>query len=258
MTSLRSKIIRGADIEGVVFCTPGGGIDVEDPAEREERDSLKTLEEFWHSKGQQEGRKAGFEEGHQRGREEGYAKGFEEGEKKGRAVGKEEGLTQGLKEGEEKVRRELQDALSVMQQCQEKLQAQQQVLYEDARPELVKFAVCICERVLRSHLQDSDKLVQMVQTLLLQARPILHDVVADVIVSPEDLQSLQGAIDASYFEVGGVKKINFVAEDSMKRGDCRIETPMGLLNFDIKRILNDLEKKTLEVRSEEAKQETST
>lgn len=255
MMSSRNKIIRGADVEGVVFCTPEGGVDTEDPAERRDKDSLKTLEEFWHRKGLAEGRKVGFEEGYQRGHEEGRTKGLEEGSKTGFAQGQEKGLLQGRQEGEEKVRKELHDSLSVMEECQKKLQEQQEVLYEEAKPELVKFALAVCERVIRCRLEDGDKWTQMVQMLLQQARPILHDVVADVVVSSEDLRNLQDAIDKSYFEHGGAKKINFVADDAMKRGDCRIETPMGLLNFDMKRILSDLEKKTLEVRAEEGQHE---
>ena len=248
MTSSHNKIIRGADIDGVVFCTPSGDLDKENPLERQERDNLKTLEEFWRNKGFQEGKEAGFEQGWKEGKSEGYRKGLQEGEAKGREEGKSEGYQKGLKEGEEKVRSELQESIFIMNKGVEQLQEQQKILYEDAKPELVRFALTVCEKVLRRQLEDSDALMTMVNAIFQQARPIMKDVVVDVIFSSEDLAMVEEALRS--VTVNEAKKINFVADESLQRGDIRVETPLGLVNFNLERILCDLEKKTLEVRSE--------
>jgi flagellar biosynthesis/type III secretory pathway protein FliH len=42
------------------------------------------------------------------------------------------------------------------------------------------------------------------------------------------------------------QNINFIANEGMQRGNCRLETPLGLVNFDIERLLRDLEIKVLE------------
>ena len=52
-------------------------------------------------------------------------------------------------------------------------------------------------------------------------------------------------------DLGDVHRLNWIADPSLRVGECRIETPLGLVNFDLKRLLLDLEKKVLEVQPQD-------
>ena len=63
MTSSHNRIIRGANVKGVVYCSPSGQLENEDHQDKQERQNLKSLEDFWYNKGHQEGEKIGFQKG---------------------------------------------------------------------------------------------------------------------------------------------------------------------------------------------------
>ena len=253
MTSSPKKIIRGAEVEGVLFCTPTGA-DKEDPAAKVEKENLKALEEFWHKKGLEEGRELGFQEGTAEGEREGHRKGLQEGEQKGYAEGKEQGREEGLQEGEEKVRAELTDAISHAEAAAEEVKRYQESLYDDAKAEMVTFSLAVCEQVLRTHLNDTEQFKQVIERVIQQAQPVIKECPVELVFAHEHLKKLQeaGLDEGLKAQVGdGATVIRFTAEEGVRPGDCRLETSLGLVNFDIKRILGDLEKKVLEVRPDD-------
>jgi len=255
MTLSRNKIIRGADIDGVVFCTPGGELEGEDPTERQEKDNLKTLEEFWRSKGEKLGREAGFEQGFSDGEQEGLRKGLKEGEAKGLEEGDAAGYERGLEEGKASVVEQLQETIDLLKSSAEELEQQQKMLYDEATPELVRFSLAVCERALRSHLQDEAAFVDLLKNVFSQARPIMKEVAVDLFLSEEDFAKLQDSFNDFGIDFGEAKNVNLLSDEKLKKGDIKLETPLGLVNFDIDRLLGDLEKKTLEVRVEEDEEE---
>ena len=251
MTLSRNKIIRGADIDGVVFCTPGGEMEGEDPAERQEKDNLKTLEEFWRSKGEKQGREAGFEQGFQEGEQEGLRKGLKEGEEKGREAGETTGYEKGLEEGKASVVEQLQETIDLLQTGASELNERQKMLFDEATPELVRFSLKVCERVLRSHLEETGAFVDLLKNIFSSARPVMKEVPCDLYLSQEDYDQVHTAFNDFGIDSGEAKSVSLLSDEKLKRGDVKLETPLGLVNFDIERLLKDLEKKTLEVRSDE-------
>ena len=93
--SSNKGIIRGAKVNGIVFCSPTGAMEREESIQNHEKENLKTLEDFWFNKGVNEGKKQGFEEGFK----EGTDKGIQIGKEQGKSEGLEEGKNQGLEEG---------------------------------------------------------------------------------------------------------------------------------------------------------------
>lgn len=250
MTSSPKKIIRGAAVQGVLFCTPTGA-DKEDPVARQESDNLKALEDFWYKKGFEEGQEKGFELGRADGEQEGHRRGLQEGEQRGREEGKQEGYESGLEEGEERVKAEFSDAIARATAAADAVKEYQESLFDEAKAEMVSFALAVCEQVLRTHLSDPDHFKQVVETVIHQAQPVIKDCPVEITFSRDDLARLQGSglDEVLKKHVGdGPSAIRFIAEEGMRSGDCRLETSLGLVNFDIGRILDDLERKVLEVR----------
>lgn len=242
MTSSPKRIIRGAEVKGVMFCTPNGKLDPDDPVMKQEKENLQALEEFWHRKGFDEGKAKGFADGVAEGKEDGYRKGLSEGEEKGQSAGYEEGYQTGLTEGREESQSELENLLDAVNTISEDLTQERENMIENSRPEMVKLVVSIAEVMIRRELKDPATFTKLVTSLLVSAQAIAKEARLDVGLSPEDhkeIQELIGEQDST--------KIHFLADKSVIRGDCRIESHLGLVNFNVKRLLEDLERHLLEV-----------
>jgi flagellar assembly protein FliH len=254
MTSSPKRIIRGASIEGVMFCTPTGP-DTEDPQARKEKDNLKALEEFWYNKGAAEAKQKGFDEGYSAGQKEGHRKGFQEGEQKGKEEGLAEGHERGIEEGRNSIKEELVDAVKQVQELSERIKEKQQSLCEEAKSELVEFSMAVCEKLIRQRLGEADSLKKVLERVVQQAIPIIKQCPVEIFLSEHDLKVLGDAgLKESIIEgvAGGeATTVRFLSDESMRSGDCRLETSLGLVNFDIRRILGELEKRVLEVRADE-------
>jgi flagellar assembly protein FliH len=251
MTSSPKKIIRGANVDGVVYCTPSGDVKLRDPAKRQDQEHLKALEAFWQSKGFQEGEKKGYQDGQSQGESAGNEKGFNSGKEQGLEEGQKKGYDEGFAAGEEKVREELEEQISLLLKASGLMKEKQLSFYEDIRPEIISFATAVSECVLRKELSNESRFLETIKELLSQARPVIKDNSVDVVLNIEDHKLLEKHFDKLKESKYDAESLNFISEPSMKKGDCKIESRIGLLNFDIKRILDDLERRALEVRTDD-------
>lgn len=244
-------IIRGAQVQGVVFCSPGGTLETHDTVAKQEKDQLKGLETYWYSKGIKDGRTAGFEEGFNRGQEEGYKKGSSEGEAKGKKEGLAEGITQGRAEVETEGKDRFDRAIQEAEQIAAKIRDECQGIYDMIRPEIISFSMEVAEAIVRRELKDPTKMKQLIEDLLLQAKPIVTDEPIEVFLSESDYRNLEESLETIKTPHLGTGKIQFIPKGTLSPGDLQIESSLGLLRFDIKRQLADLEAKVLEVGGEE-------
>ena len=233
------KIIRGIIVEGVVFCSPKGHL--ASSPKSEEESHLRALEEFWHNKGLQEGKGKGFDEGFQEGLKAGHAKGLHEGSEKGLLDGTATGLDEGFQKGYEKGRVEFAEGLKLVTDMVTKFKEERGRLLEQARPELIKFSMTVCEIIMRQELADPKAYTRLLEALIVQAKPVIKNESVDIYLNPEDKALLQGSLDKIRELAPEVSAINYIADTAVLRGDCFIETPRGLLNFDVKRQLLDLQ-----------------
>jgi flagellar assembly protein FliH len=230
MTSSHRGIIRGADVDGIVFCDPSGGLVTKAVHERSEKDHLQALEEFWLSKGRQEGRQAGFDEGSQQG----HASGLQEGESVGYQKGLSEGESKGLEKGLEDGRLEAE--------------AQREEIVGTTRHDIIEFCMVVCKQVLRREMSDPEALKLTVGDLLDQAAGSLKITEMTVVLCPSDHTMLTSRFDeiSAVFPDG----IHWVSDSSIAQGDARVETSTGLVNFSIDRQIQELEQQVLETGEE--------
>ncbi len=248
MKSSANKVIRGASVHGITFCGPSGELKGETEEKEEEQDNLKALEVFWKNKGFQEGKSQGFDEGLQEGEARAYQKGFDEGKNQGMELGKQEAYESGLNDGHLKAKAEYADVLVVASQIVEDIKEQKDMLLDQWKPEIIKFCIAISESVLRSELESKTALTRLVDQLIVQAKPIFANEKVRVVLSASDYANLDGK-NQLHLDEEQQRQISFTFDPSITEGDMRIETPLGLLNFDIKRLLNDLQTKALELKS---------
>ena len=206
------RILRGDKVEGLEFCH----VPFESIQEKLEKPKEEELESY------------------RQGLQDGYE------------TGKSEGLDIGFKHGIEKSREELKSSIILLNTIAAAFRAKQEEAFEQAKPEIINFSITICEAMLRSELSKPKVFQEQIKRLLIHAKEILKDVSIDVVVSPEDWKMLEQSLSTSSSDIEDLRKVNFIADKTMEKGNCRLETSLGLVNFDVKRHLNDLERRLLE------------
>lgn len=147
------------------------------------------------------------------------------------------GREQGELVGYEKACTENRLFLNLIQTMAQKLLEQKENILNILKPEVVRFAIAICERVIRKELSHPEAMVQLINSLLSYKDQTYGPAPVQVVLAPEDLIMLEEHLSKIEYNVQEMAAIRFRAEPLMKRGDCRIETESGLLNYTIAREL---------------------
>lgn len=166
--------------------------------------------------------------------EEACTQAFQKGEDRGEKAGYERALV------------EAHCLLQVLQTLSRKLLDYKQRLLEQLKPEVVEFAISVCERIIRKELSQPEALVKLINSLLSYAASSVRHETVHLILSPEDLVVLENHLTSIHYDKRDIGGVSFRADSLMKRGDCRIETSTGLLNYTISRQLGDLQSKVLQ------------
>lgn len=246
-SSTNRGIIRGVDIDKVVFCTPHGETETEESRSQQDKDNLKALEQYWYSKGSKDGHAKGFEEGFEEGKAEGYRLGLKEGNETGREEGLSEGLEKGKTEGMEHAQEELDQLVRPLTKAADCLRQECDSISEALRAELISLVLVVCEQIVRRELSDKEHYCQLIESLLKHASSILKTQSLDLVMAEDDLAFLREGLQTLQIDPELKTKIHLASDPNLERGDCRIETDLGLLNYDVKRQLEGLEKKLLEL-----------
>jgi flagellar assembly protein FliH len=215
MTGSTKNILKGAKIEGTVFCNAQKPKEV--PPEIESA--------------------AGTE----------YKRGLEDGRQQGYEGGRLEGLGLGFQQGEMIVHDQFKDALGMLNLIAASFQMQREELFKQIKPEIIKFNINLMEKLLQQELKNPEVFISLIEKLLQQVESVIKNVSINVIVSPEDGQLLKANIQTLGLPSQALSRINLLEESTMERGNCRLETSLGMLNYDIPRLMKDLEIKVLEV-----------
>lgn len=241
------KVIRGAHVEGVSFFNPKEKI-ISDTSKDDKAQAQVKMKEMLHQKKEISREFAeDLEKTWEKGELKGYQRGLLEGRKQGYEVGKEEGLEIGFQQGTEKMRADLKHLVQLMNSIAVELALKQEGTFDQLKPEIIKFSLAVCEHILRRTLSDPKIFIDLIERLLAEAKSIVREATVTVALSPNDLATLDQDLKLIIYDKEEIKKLNFISDKSIEQGNCRIETSVGLINFDIKRILAGLEKKVLEV-----------
>jgi len=114
----------------------------------------------------------------------------------------------------------------------------------------VSFAMTVCESLLRRELKDPDTFCSLVEAILEEARPIAKEGQIEIYLSAEDYASLADSLQQVPALSGVADRLQLQVERGLMQGNCRVETSMGLINFDVARYLNEMETRVLEVSSD--------
>jgi flagellar assembly protein FliH len=215
MNESSKNILKGAKIEGTVFCNP--------QKPKEVPNGL--------------GSSVGAE----------YKRGLEDGRQQGYEAGRLEGLEMGFQQGRAIAQDQFKHAIGMLNLIAASFQIQREELFKQMKPEIIKFNINLMEKLLQQELKNPDVFISLIEKLLQQVESVVKDVSINVVVSPEDGQLLKTRFKALGLPSQALSRINLMEESTIERGSCRLETSLGMLNYDIPRLMKDLEIKVLEV-----------
>jgi flagellar biosynthesis/type III secretory pathway protein FliH len=158
----------------------------------------------------------------------------------------QKGREEGEKCGYEHAILEIFSLVQVLQRLAHALWESKRSLLEQIKPEVVEFAICVCERMIRKELQEPETLVKLISSLLSYATSKMQGEALILILSTEDYVMLEKHLMCIHYDQRDIKGITFRSDPLMKRGDCRIDSPTSLLDYTIARQLADLQSKVLQ------------
>jgi flagellar assembly protein FliH len=157
----------------------------------------------------------------------------------------QQGEERGEKRGYAQALRDTQVLFELLQTLARKLLEKKERLLDELKPEVIEFAIALCERVIRKELSQPEAMVKLINSLLNVCAPQLQHEVLQVVLAPDDLVMLEEHLARIQYDTREIAGISFRADPYIRQGDCRIETQAGLLNYTISRALADLQAKVL-------------
>jgi flagellar assembly protein FliH len=156
------------------------------------------------------------------------------------------GSKAGEKIGYEKALNETKVHLDLLQAIADKLLEQKKRLLDQLKPQIIEFAITLCEKIIRNELKSKEALVKLIHSLLTISLSQSRQESLQIFLAPDDLIMLEGHLAQIQCDKHIIAEITFRADPMIKRGDCRLETQTGLLNYSISRQLSDLQTKILQ------------
>jgi flagellar biosynthesis/type III secretory pathway protein FliH len=182
-----------------------------------------------------------------RAEEEAYRQGHFDGQQRGYHTGKAESYEAGFKDGIEISKNTFEVCLDLLEKTRKTYQTAKDKLIDEARPEIIRFCMTICKAILLEQLKDPQTFLKHIETLIQQAEISLKGSSINLSISSSDYEMLQKAALATNEEFSlKFNSLKFSVDPTLPRGCCRLESLTGLVNFDIHRVLEDLERKVLE------------
>ncbi|MFP4661046.1 MAG: FliH/SctL family protein [Halanaerobiales bacterium] len=146
--------------------------------------------------------------------EDAYQQGFEKGY--------QEGLEKGTLEGERKTLEELNVLLDSFDNILKKTEDELENSIDDLQRDVISLAVQISKKIVASQIEFNPELINT----------IVHDMLSELTEVEElnvyiNTHLIQYIVEADFKSEYMTQKINFIADSSIKPGDCIIETTFG-------------------------------
>lgn len=157
----------------------------------------------------------------------------------------EKGEESGEQQGFEHAGTNLKISMELLNKIIAKVLEYRSHLLERLKPEVIEFALKVCERIIRRELSHPEAFVRLLNTLLSTAATSFKHQIVEIHLHPDDLSLLEDHLTQIQYHKRELKGIEFISDIGVKRGSCSLETETGLLNYDIPRELEELQTRIL-------------
>jgi flagellar assembly protein FliH len=169
----------------------------------------------------------GFEAGFEKGRKEGYDQGFAQARKKG--------YDEGFKKGEAEAAKAVEDRsraiLSSLGNTLSTVEDLWRTLVKENESQILSLICRIAEKVVLATVELDQDLVRRSVLEALETLPEPREIVLNI--SPEDYEYIETVKEEFFEEVKTLSQITVVANASVKRGGCAVETPDARIRTDV-------------------------
>jgi flagellar assembly protein FliH len=138
---------------------------------------------------------------------------------------REQARAEGLAAGRSEALAALEPALSALSEAAASVQAQQAALAEALERRAVDLGLALAAKVLAGALEADPELV--VESVRGALRGIVERERIIVLVNPDDMELVRGAMDDVRASLGGIEHCEVQAERRVARGGCIVRTPVG-------------------------------
>lgn len=159
----------------------------------------------------------------------------------------QKGQLLGEKVGYGKALEESRALFKLLQQLTDQLLVRKKRLLDQLKPEVIEFAIAVCEHVMRRELEKPEMLAELIEQLLALAAEQMEVGNITLVLSAEDAKLIKERLHLLPLESQSEFRLHVRADSLVKRGDFLIETSGSLLHFDLRRELADLKSKVLQV-----------
>ncbi|MBF0376029.1 MAG: hypothetical protein HQK72_00930 [Desulfamplus sp.] len=181
-----------------------------------------------HEEGLARGIEEGFQAGHEKGLQDGYEQGFQKGEEEGYDAGFQKGEEDGKVVGDAR-------ALEIITSLEDILQKSEQSWSNAIKTHEVKILSMICkitEKIVFAKLELDEGIVKESILNALATMPEPEEIVLNI--SPDDYEYVEMVKDDFFTNIKSLKSISVIANPSVQRGGCKIESSKGKVETDIK------------------------
>ncbi len=157
--------------------------------------------------------------------EQARRQGHQEGHQQGLADGRKDGREQALAEAREEFKQKQQSLISALTELVNELNLRKRRLLSQAHKGLVSLAVSIARKVIKSVAEASPAVAEENVREAVKLTGSASDVV--VRVHPEERESLELVAGQIIEQFGQSKHVRLVADESVDRGGCVVQTEAG-------------------------------
>jgi flagellar assembly protein FliH len=134
-------------------------------------------------------------------------------------------LDQGYAAGRAEALEALQPALSALASATEQMRVEQAAAAEELERRAVELGLALAQKVVAGALSvEPERVLDSVQGAL---RGIVERERVTIMVNPDDLEIVRGAIGELRDQLGGIEHCEVQAERRVARGGCLVRTPVG-------------------------------
>ncbi len=135
----------------------------------------------------------------------------------------------------------LTDSIKLLHNTVQNLNSLSERLTEQQKADTVRLSIAIANKILTHRAQQGDYDIEDIISKTLASAPINRDII--IKLNPDDLAAIQKADGQGIGE--SFENLKFIADISVKRGDCVVETPKGIVEHIVEDSLDKIEKALL-------------
>jgi flagellar assembly protein FliH len=150
----------------------------------------------------------------------------------------EQAYRKGMDAGKKEVEDKLAQATKALSQAAQKLSAQSESIMQRSADDMLQLVMAIAERILHHEISEHKEVVARIVQNTINAAVQAEEF--HIRVNPEDIEVLNEHKPLFIASLSGLSNIEFIADPSITRGGCVLESPSGRVDATLETQLDEI------------------